>query len=79
MPISDSDMVRRIIASFRTFAEVNGYDVDDPKSLTVNWFLAQEDLHNNWDILYPEIQEMWILFATAAIRELVTGEPTPES
>jgi hypothetical protein len=70
------DMIRQAIASVKAVGEKEGYE--SAEGLAIAWFKQEPSFHGNWDLLMPEIQEMWVKFAQAAIREIETGEPTPE-
>ena len=72
----DKEMVREIIAKFKAFALTTEYE--DATDLAKQWFAQEEGFHNDWSLLGEPIKELWIYIATAAIREIETGEPTPE-
>ncbi len=71
-----ADMIRQTIASVKAVGEKDGYE--SAEGLARAWFKQEPNFHGNWDLLMPESQEMWVKFAQAAIREIETGESTPE-
>jgi len=69
------EQIRTLIAQFRELAIQT--EIQDSEQLARTWFVQEESFHNDWDILMPEIKDMWTRVASAALREIETGEPTP--
>ena len=76
----DVDTVRRAIAGLKEFAENEPVGFDSAEHLAYTWWTTGDHAgHNDWDILADEVKEMWTMIAQMALREIETGEPTPES
>lgn len=78
----DVDTVRRAIAGLKEFAETNGIMSFEglPELLAETWWRTGDHAgHNDWDILADEVKQSWTMLAQMALREIETGDPTPES
>ena len=69
--------IRTTIAKFKKLAESVPAGFDDAEQLAIAWFIQEESFHDDWDILMPEVKEMWIQMARYALKEITTGELTP--
>ena len=69
--------IRQLIAEVRALAEADP-ELNTPETLARAAIIANENCHNDFDILLPDLQEFWILLARMALREIETGELTPE-
>lgn len=82
----DTDTIRRAIAGIKAYAEENGPTTADrgaearaAEMLAEAWWRNGDHAgHSDWDILSEDVQAMWTQIAHFALREIETGEPTPE-
>ena len=76
----DVDTVRRAIAGLKEFAENALVEFDDAEHLAYTWWTTGDHAgHKDWDILADGVKQSWTMIAHMALREIETGEPTPES
>ena len=66
------ELVMQAIADMKSVLE--GQTFDDAESMARAWFIQDENTHNNWDILYPELKLALTKLAELAMYEIRTGK-----
>jgi hypothetical protein len=74
-----SEHIRSAIAAVREFAESEAVAFDDAQHLAREWWTrGDHNGHHDWYLLGDDAKTMWTQFAAAALREIETGQLTPE-
>lgn len=75
----DVDTVRKAIAEVKAHAEASLTTFETAQELAYDYITnSVHGGHNDWDILADNYKQSWIMLAQMALREIETGDPTPE-
>lgn len=70
--MTDAQLIRIVIDQIKEFALYTVFD--GALDLAKQYFVANPNTHDNWDILSEQMKDLNVHLAAAAIYELFTGK-----